>query len=142
VRQQLAASQAAAMAKKLGAEKLAAAIAAPATPLSDNTLIVSRAQPRDLPRPVIDAVLRAPSATLPAHLGVDLGDQGYVVVRITKLWGRDPTAADPVKAKDQYAQIWADAEAQAYYAALKSRFKATVNESALAQHEGAASSPP
>ncbi|MCE9659621.1 MAG: SurA N-terminal domain-containing protein [Burkholderiales bacterium] len=140
VRQQLAASQAATMAKKLGAEKLAAAKAAPATALSDNTLIVSRAQTRELPRPVIDAVLRAPVATLPAFLGVDLGD-GYAVVRITKLWGRDPSAADPVKAKEQYALVWGDAEAQAYYAALKSRYKTTINESALATRDSAASAP-
>jgi peptidyl-prolyl cis-trans isomerase D len=138
VRQQLAASQAAAMARKLGTEKLAAARAAPDTALSDNTLIVSRAQTRELPRPVIDAVLRAPAATLPAYLGVDLGD-GYAVVRITKLWGRDPVAADPAKAKEQYALIWGDAEAQAYYAALKSRFKATVNESAVVSRDAAAS---
>ena len=141
VRQQLAASQAAAMAKKLGTEKLAAARAAPQTPLSENTLIVSRAQLRDLPRPVIDAALKAPVATLPAHVGVDLGEQGYAVVRITKLWGRDPGANDPARAKEQYALIWSDAESQAYYAALKARFKATVNESALASREAAASAP-
>ena len=46
-------------------------------------------------------------ATLPAYVGVDLGDQGYAVVRITKLWGRDPGAADPAKAKEQYALVWA-----------------------------------
>ena len=80
-------------------------------------------------------------ATLPAYLGVDLGDQGYAVVRITKLWGRDPTAADPVKAKEQYALVWSDAESQAYYAALKARFKATVNESAVASRDAAASAP-
>ena len=61
-------------------------------------------------------------------------------MRITKLWGRDPGAAEPVKAKEQYALVWGDAEAQAYYAALKSRFKATVNESALAR-DAAASAP-
>jgi peptidyl-prolyl cis-trans isomerase D len=141
VRQQLAASQAAAMAEKLGTEKLAAARAAPQTPLSENTLIVSRAQVRDLPRPVIDAVLKAPVATLPAHVGVDLGDQGYAVVRITKLWGRDPGANDPARAKEQYALIWSDAESQAYYAALKARFKTTINESALVSREAAASAP-
>src|SRR6185436_16768848 len=103
VRAQLAASQAAAMARKLGAEKLAAARAAPQTALADSTLIVSRAQTRDLPRPLVDAALKAPVATLPASIGVDLGDQGYAVVRITKLWGRDPIVSDPVKAKEQYA---------------------------------------
>jgi peptidyl-prolyl cis-trans isomerase D len=141
VRRQLAASQAAAMAKKLGAEKLAAARAAPQTSLSENTLIVSRAQLRDLPRPVVDAALKAPVASLPTHVGVDLGDQGYAVVRITKIWGRDPSANDPARAREQYAQVWGDAESQAYFAALKARFKATVNESALAAREGAASAP-
>ena len=141
LRQQLATNQAAAMAKKLGAERLAAARAAPQTALSDNTVIISRAQLRDLPRPVIDAALKAPVATLPAHVGVDLGDQGYAVVRITKLWGRDPAVADPVKAKEQYALVWSDAEAQAYYAALKQRFKTSVNESALSSREAAASAP-
>jgi peptidyl-prolyl cis-trans isomerase D len=119
-----------------------AARAAPQTALSDSTLIVSRAQTRDQPRQVVDAALKAPVVTLPAYVGVDLGDQGYAVVRISKLSGRDPTAADPVKAKEQYALIWGDAEGQAYYAALKSRFKATVNESALTSRDGAASAPP
>jgi peptidyl-prolyl cis-trans isomerase D len=141
VRAQLAASQAAAMAKKLGTERLAAARAAPQTALADNTVIVSRAQLRDLPRPIVDAALKAPVATLPAYVGVDLGDQGYAVVRITKLWGRDPTAADPVKAKEQYALVWADAESQAYFAALKNRFKVTVNDAALRSREAAASAP-
>jgi peptidyl-prolyl cis-trans isomerase D len=104
-------------------------------------VIVSRAQLRDLPRPVVDAALKAPVATLPAYVGVDLGDQGYAVVRITKLWGRDPVVSDPVKAKEQYALVWGDAEAQAYFAALKQRFKATVNESALRARETAASAP-
>ena len=141
VRQQLAVRQAAAMAKKLGTERLAAARAEPQAPLSENTVIVSRAQPRDLPRPVVDAALKAPTTSLPAHVGVDLGDQGYAVVRVTKLWGRDPGANDPVRAKEQYAMVWSDAESQAYYAALKSRFKATVNESALASRDAAASAP-
>ena len=143
VRQQLVVTQSAAMAKKLGAEKLVAAKAAPATTLSDNTLIVSRAQPRDLPRNLVDAVLKTPLPTLPQFVGVDLGNQGYAIARISKLWGRDPSAADPVKAKEQYAAIWSDAEGQAYYAALKTRFKATISETALATpRDTGASAPP
>ena len=142
VRGQLVATQAAALAKKLGAQRLVEARAAPATTLSENTQIVSRAQPRDLPRPLLDAVLKAPVATLPAFVGVDLGDQGYALARISKLWGRDPSAADPAKAKEQYAAIWGDAEGQAYYAALKARFKASISEAAATPREPAASAPP
>ena len=137
VRAQLVATQSAALAKKLGSERLAAARATPTTTLSDNTLIVSRAQTRDLPRPVLDAILKAPVSTLPTFVGVDLGDQGYVVVKITKLWGRDPSVADPAKAKEQYARIWGDAESQAYYAALKSRYKVSVSDNLTPAADGA-----
>jgi peptidyl-prolyl cis-trans isomerase D len=76
-------------------------------------------------------VLKAPAATLPVFVGVDLGEQGYVVAKITKLWGRDPSVSDPAQAKAQYARIWGDAVAQAYYAGLKSRYKVTINNAAL-----------
>ena len=133
VRQQLAASAGRrARAGSSAPSGSPAAHAAPATALSDNTLVVSRAQPRDLPRPLLDAVLKAPSATLPAFVGVDLGAQGYAVVQDHQGAGAAirPSAIRR-KGKGQYAQVWADAEAQAYYAALKTRFKVTINESAL-----------
>ena len=85
------------------------------------------------PRPVVDAVLKAPGTALPAVAGIDLGDQGYVVVRILKVLGRDPVAADATRASAQYAQSWAAAEVQAYYAALKSRFKVDVHMPASAE---------
>ncbi|MDQ2928211.1 MAG: peptidylprolyl isomerase [Pseudomonadota bacterium] len=131
IRAQLASIQAAALARKAGAERLVAARAAPAAALSDNTQIVSRAQPRDLPPTVLDAILKAPAAALPTFVGVDLGPQGYLVAKITKLLGRDPSVGDAAKGRSQYAQVWGDAVAQAYYAALKARYKVTVNESAL-----------
>jgi len=140
VRQQLAASRAATLASKLGSERLAKLQANPNEPFAAAPVLVSRAQPRDLPRPLLDAVLKAPVAKLPAFVGVPLGDQGYALAKIVKTAGRDPVVADPAKAMGQYAQVWAEAEGQAYYAALKSRFKVSINESALAR-EAAASEP-
>ena len=57
--------------------------------------------------------------------------------------GRDPVVADPAKAMAQYAQVWADAEAQAYYAALKTRFKVSISDAAAdaRPRERAASEP-
>ena len=141
VRAQLVNVQAMAMAKKLGTEKLAALRAAPATALAEPSKIVSRAQPGDLPQPLLDAVVKASTTQLPAFVGVDLGDQGYAIARINKIAGRDPSVADPSKAKSQYAQIWADAEAQAYYAALKTRYKVSVNDSVVVAARDAASEP-
>jgi peptidyl-prolyl cis-trans isomerase D len=105
IRSRLASMQAAALARKAGAERLAAARAAPVTALADNNQIVSRAQPRGLQPSLLDAVLKAPAATLPAFVGVDLGEKGYVVAKITKLWGRDPSLGDPAQAMSQYAHI-------------------------------------
>jgi peptidyl-prolyl cis-trans isomerase D len=141
VRQQLAATQAAALATKLGTERLAAARAASGAAFGGNAVVVSRAQPRDLAGPLLDAVLKAPALTLPAFVGVPLADQGFAVVKINKTSGRDPAVADPAKSMAQYAQVWADAEATAYYAVLKARYKVSLNESAIAPRDAAASEP-
>ena len=126
VKARLVASQSAALARKEGEARLAAAKAAPATAFDKPAVTLSRAKPADLPREVVDAALKAPSATLPSIVGVDLGDQGYAVVRVTKVLGRDPVVADPKQASAQYAQAWGAAESDAYYEALKSRFKVKV----------------
>ena len=141
VRQQLVATQAAALAVKVGTERLAALRAAPAASMAGAGEIVSRAQPRDVQGALLDAVLKAPVTTLPAFVGVPLAGQGFAVVKIAKTWGRDPLVADPTKSMTQYAQVWADAEANAYYAALKARYKVSVNEAAIAPHDPAASEP-
>ena len=130
VRERVVAAQASAAARKEGEARLAALKAAPATDMGSATQTVSRASAKDFPRAVLEAVLRAPSATLPAYVGVDLGTQGYAVAKIGKLLGRDPVAADPAQGKVQYLQAWENAESQAYYAALKTRFKVTVKPAA------------
>jgi peptidyl-prolyl cis-trans isomerase D len=129
VREKVAAQQAAALARKEGEARLAELRKAPATDLGTPAKTVSRAQQsQDLPRGVIDAALKAP--TVPAVEGVSLDDDGYIVVKVTKVLGRDPSVADPARATGSYSQAWASAEANAYYAALKSRFKVEVSPSA------------
>jgi peptidyl-prolyl cis-trans isomerase D len=139
VRERLATVQAAALARKLGEERLAALRAAPDTALTEPVQLVSRAQPREVPSTVLDALLKAPAATLPALVGVDLGELGYAVVKVSKVLGRDPVAADAVQGQTQYAQAWGDAESQAYYGALKSRFKVEIKADALKVADAAAS---
>ncbi|KQW36600.1 SurA N-terminal domain-containing protein [Rhizobacter sp. Root404] len=142
LRERLIVVQAAARARKLGEARLAELRAAPATALPDAAVIVSRAQTRELPGTLVDAVLKAPVATLPAFVGVDLGDQGYAVAKIVKVLGRDPATADATRAQAQYAQAWGEAEAQAYYTALKSRLKVEIRPSALPAGSGDAASAP
>ena len=73
------------------------------------------------------AALRADPTKLPATVGVDLGRQGYAIVKVNKVLPRTPVADDVAKQeRNQYAQWTANAESQAYYASLKERFKAQI----------------
>ena len=137
VRERLVVVQAAALARKLGEARLAELRAAPASAMVEAAVTLSRAQPGDLPAKLVDAVLKAPTTTLPAAIGVDLGDVGYAVAKIGKVLGRDPVTADASRAQSQYAQAWGDAESQAYYNALKTRFKVELRPGALPAGEAA-----
>ena len=139
VRERLVIVQAAALARQLGEARLAALKAAPTTVLAEPLQTVSRVQPKEVNGPLLDAVLKAPAATLPALVGADLGDQGYAVAKIGKVLGRDPLVADAARAQTQYAQAWGDAESQAYYASLKTRFKVEIKPNARLAAEPAAS---
>jgi peptidyl-prolyl cis-trans isomerase D len=142
VRDKLVAAQAAALARREGEARLAALQKTPDAALGGASLTVSRAQLRELPRPLVDAVLKAPASGLPSFVGVDLSEQGYALAKLTKILGRDPVAADPLRSQAQYAQAWSDAESQAYYAALRSRFKVEVKSGGISAAEPAASAAP
>jgi peptidyl-prolyl cis-trans isomerase D len=80
-----------------------------------------------LPAPVLLAALRVDTTKLPAWVGVDLGPQGYAVVRVNRVLPREAEAqANLVQRRDQYAQWWAEAESQAYFALLKEKLKAEI----------------
>ncbi|MFM9915217.1 MAG: SurA N-terminal domain-containing protein [Rhizobacter sp.] len=133
VRARLVQVQAAALAKKEGEARLAALKQAPQTDLGVESRLVSRMQIQDLGEPTIDAVLGANPKALPAVVGIDLGPKGYLVAKVQKVIGRDPVAADPARARSQYVSAWGEAETQAYYAALKTRLKVSINDKLAAQ---------
>ncbi len=132
VKGQVVAAQASALARKDGEARLAELQKAPETAFDAKSQLVSRTQARELPRQIVEATLKAPADKLPAYVGVDLGAQGYAIVRLNKVLGRDPSVGDPVRAQAQYGQAWADAESQAYYAALKTRYKVEISAPAAA----------
>ncbi|WAC72113.1 peptidylprolyl isomerase [Roseateles sp. SL47] len=105
-------------------------------------VVVSRAKPSGLQGKVLEQVLRADAAKLPAFVGVDAGDGQYLVVRINKVLPRDPALIDAKRAADQYAQTWAAAEMMSFYNALKTEYKASIKpavQKSLAASEAAAS---
>ena len=60
------------------------------------------------------------------RVGVDLGEQGYIVAKVAQVLPRDPALGNEQTMQSQYAQAIASAEMQAYYAALKTRYKAEI----------------
>lgn len=131
IREALVRQQSAVLARKAGEALLAKAKAEPSTSVG-TAQVVSRMQGQALGAGVVDAVLKSPSGALPAFNGVDAGNGDYVVVKVTKVLGRDPAAAaEPERLKSQYAQLWAAAEMQAYTQALRTRFKASIKDDAV-----------
>jgi peptidyl-prolyl cis-trans isomerase D len=125
VRERVVAEQATALARKEGEALLARLQKDVQTALPDN-VVIGRAAAQGMPRELVDAVLGADAGKLPAPVGVDLGPQGYVVAKVTQVLPRDAAGAQEQMLQGQYAQAVANAEMQAYYAALKSRYKAEV----------------
>ncbi len=127
IRAQLVTERAAVLAKTEGEAKLAAWTAKADGATFGAPVTVSRREAQSQPLAVIDAALRADASKLPTLVGVDLGAQGYTVVRVTKVVPRTPPA--PELAKQEQAQVGQSvsaAEDAAYYNLLKERFKAEI----------------
>jgi len=132
VRERVIAEQAAAAARKAGEARLAALRGgADASGLAPAVLL-SRASAQNQPRALIDAVLRADAGKLPLWLGVDLGEAGYAVVRLNAVKPLPADAPEMTQLLPRYAQAWGAAEAQAYYEALKTRYKVKIEGAAVA----------
>lgn len=123
VKEQLLADKAKAMAKAEGEKSLAAWKGGAEAKLSAPAE-VARDKPMGVQQKELLAALRADASTLPAWVGVDLGSQGYTVIRINKVAQRtappENVAAQELR---QYDAWWSSAEGQAYYDSLKQRFK-------------------
>jgi len=129
VRERVIAMRAGELARKDGEAKLAALKAAPTGELPEKAT-VSRQERAAVAPQVIDAVLRADAEKLPAVLGVDLGELGYVVARIDAVLPRE--AGDDAPLRQQYGQALSSAEMRAYLEALKLRYKADVRSDRVA----------
>ncbi len=127
VREKLVAQRSIELAKKEGADKLAAWKASPAAATLPAAVVVSRDQPQNVPQQVLEAALRADAAALPLMIGIDLGAQGYAVMRVNAAMPRAAPAEGVAKQElAQYSQGWTGAENLAYYNLLRERFKAQI----------------
>jgi peptidyl-prolyl cis-trans isomerase D len=123
-RQRLIQAKSAELAKAEGQARLAAWTSDPAQSALGEAVTVSRDQAPALPQAVIDAALRTDPSKMPALIGVDLGLQGFAVVRVNKIVQRpEATAQQSEQSRQQFARLWGQAESQAYLSSLKSQFK-------------------
>ena len=124
VKRNLTQDKAAEMAKVQGEQKLVnLKTSAEGLP---NAMVLSREKSqRQLPQ-VVEAVLKADPNKLPAVSGVDLGAQGYAVIRVTKVLPPEDNQALMKQAQQQFTQLWGAAETLAYLAELKSVMKAEI----------------
>lgn len=124
VRQKVVAEQAAALAKKDGAAKLAELQKSKSADGFTPVQKVSRMQSQGLTPAALSAVYKVDAKTLPGYVGVDLGADGYAIYRVNAVI--PGTAVDPQQlaaAQQQMAQVEAQSEGEAYLAALRDRSK-------------------
>ena len=92
--------------------------------------MVSRRSAQGLPADILRQVMAADTSKLPAYIGVGVPDQGYVILRISKvLEGQAPTDEKQAEARAASAQAGADYES--YVATLKSRASISINSANL-----------
>jgi peptidyl-prolyl cis-trans isomerase D len=126
VRERVVATKAAELARKDGEAKLAEWKANPAAAKVGDAVTLSRTDTKQ-PQKLVDAALRADSAKLPALAGVDLGAEGYAIVKVNKVLGREaPPPQQAQQELQQYTQAWSRDEALAYYNMLKDRYKGEI----------------
>lgn len=127
VRLRLVAQRSAELAREEGDKRLQAWKAGGAATGLSPVQTVSREKAQGLPQPLLIAALSADPKSLPAWVGVPLGDQGYAVVKVEKVLPRETREARALGQEvQQYSQWWAAAESLAYYDTLKERFKARI----------------
>jgi peptidyl-prolyl cis-trans isomerase D len=133
VERRLALREAAELARAEGAAKLALLAKGGDAGLQWGPVrTVSRRDPQGLPMPVLRKIMTTDASKLPAHTGVEAGDKGYAIYRVSKV------IAGEFKAGAQNAEELASLDRQAgsdqvdaYIASLRARAKIEINQANL-----------
>jgi peptidyl-prolyl cis-trans isomerase D len=134
--------QAMAAAKKDGEARLADAKKDPALALPLTATVSRIDQSGAVPRPVVDAALKADLSKGPTVLGLPLADGGFAVIRVLKSTPHIPDAGEAEQAKTVFTNAYEDAEAQAVYDSLKARYKVKYFDDRIAKVTAQAASAP
>lgn len=137
------AERAQALAQAAGQAKLAEWKKTPANAKLDAVMSISRQQAQGLPKPVVEAILKADTSTLPTWVGVDLPNNGgYVLAKIEAVQAPSNQQPEILAARRQIEQIvqptLSKAETAAFMAQLRSQYKAKITVAKPAAEKAAA----
>jgi peptidyl-prolyl cis-trans isomerase D len=82
---------------------------------------VSRREAQGLPAPVLQAIVSADAAKLPAYAGVPIAGSGYVLLKITKVVDAEPQKERAPEIEARAGSLYGSAQYDAYIASLRSR---------------------
>lgn len=122
VKAKYVAEQAAELARKDGAAKLAELQKSKSTAGFGAEQKISRSDAQGVSPLALSAIFKADDTKLPGYVGVDLGSDGYAIYRINAVL--PPAPIDPNRlaaAQHQLAQIDAQTQLEAYVASLRKR---------------------
>ena len=134
--------QAMAAAKKDGEARVADAKKDPALALPLTATVSRIDQSGAVPRPVVEAALKADLSKGPTVIGLPLADGGFAVIRVLKSTPHVPDAGEAEQAKAAFTNAYEDAEAQAVYDSLKARYKVKYFDDRIAKVTAQAASAP
>ncbi|NMG04492.1 peptidylprolyl isomerase, partial [Azoarcus taiwanensis] len=133
IERQLRAERASELAREHGESLLSQLSAGEAPELEWSTIRrVQRATPT-LPQRAMQAVFSAPSAELPAHVGVPVADGSFALYRIESVERAELDDDDPRlrTVADEYRARVADKDFDAFLASLRDQYKVEVRAAAL-----------
>lgn len=100
-----------------------------ASPALQPAVVISRLADQNVPAAALTAALAAAHAgpSTAAWTQADLGPEGMMVIRVNRVFPREaPDAAQASLERAQLAELWGEAEVQAYLQALRTRFNVQI----------------
>jgi peptidyl-prolyl cis-trans isomerase D len=136
------AAQAVDNARKDGEARVAAAKKDPALVLPQAATVSRIDRSIAIPRPVVEAALKADLSKGPAVVGLALPDGSYAAIRVLKSTPHQPDTNESLQFKNAFTDAYEEAEAEAVYDSMKTRFKVKYHDDRIAKFTSQAASAP
>jgi peptidyl-prolyl cis-trans isomerase D len=99
--------------------------------------LISRADNKGLPEPVMRQVFKADTAKLPSYTGVEAPGGGFVLIKVTKVVDADKTDRAQAKSLNEgLAQVVGEEQFNAYLASLKGKAKVKIDKEQFEKKQG------